>query len=118
MSSSEINKNIKNIYNQRIEGLYSLCVLYSGYALNIIRSRQTGNYYWNNQTWNALKGIFSNAFVVGSGSVMGLYVAHTVSYGVYLELTRNRQNSILWPVISEIWPSMKADIEKLFGAVK
>jgi hypothetical protein len=56
--------------------------------------------------------MFSNAFI--DGNDVGWFLSHGVQYGVYLELANDRQNEAIRPIIRELLPQFKKDVEELF----
>ena len=115
-SIDTVKRNIHAEFNRRRDAVYALCIYYSGLVLQHFRMRQEGNTYWENRTNLAKDLVFSQPFMEDGGNVMGFLLAHTVHYGVYLELANNRQNEALRPIINEYLPKFKADLEKLYAA--
>lgn len=114
-STDTVKANLRLIYNRRYQATYALCIYYAGLVLQHFRMRQEGNTYWENRTNLAKDLVFSQPFMEEGGNVMGFLLAHTVHYGVYLELANNRQNEALRPIINEYLPKFKADLERLYA---
>jgi hypothetical protein len=66
-------------------------------------SERTG---WADLTADARKGIRGVAFL--DEEKMGVKLAHTVEYGVYLELANDGKHAILRPVLNQLAPEIKA----------
>lgn len=113
-SIDTVKRNVNLIYERKRSAVYALCLYYSGVVLQHFRMRQEGNTYWENRTNLAKDTVFSGAFIEAD-DVMGFFLAHTVHYGVYLELANNRQNEALRPIINEYLPKFKADLKRLYG---
>jgi hypothetical protein len=69
--------------------------------------------YWRNRTGAAASGMFVKTF--NKKEVIGFLLAHSVDYGVYLELANDRQNAIIIPqlkrVFTRFWRDVRAVIE-------
>ena len=119
--------NIKKIIEQRKVKLYALSLSYAGKAINIFRQRQAGGNskndfrqsqvgsngaFWANQTDQALKKMFSNAFI--DGNEIGFFMSHGVEYGVYLELANDRQNESIRPIMLELAPEFFKAVKEIF----
>lgn len=107
----EVKRNISKIYEQRRVKLFALSLSYAGRAINMFRQRQSGDGYWNNQTFQAANRMFSNAFF--DADKIGWFLSHGVQYGVYLELANDRQNEAIAPIIRELAPRFFEDAKKL-----
>lgn len=66
---------------------------------------------WTNRTGAAAAGMFTKAFNTAKST--GFFVAHSVDYGVYLELANDRQNAIILPVLKLFAPLYFADIKRI-----
>ena len=78
----------------------------------MFRERQTGSKYWKNRTHDAEKRMFSEAFI--DRNEIGWFLAHGVSYGVYLELANNRQNEAIRPIVNELAPQFFKEVKALW----
>ncbi len=108
-----VKQQINAEFERRKKSVYGLCVYYAGLVLRHFRTRQAGNTYWENRTNLAMDTVFSGAFKEGE-DVLGFFLAHTMEYGVYLELANNRQNEALRPIINEYLPQFKKHLERLY----
>ena len=121
MQIAKINTNIRGVYGRRRIALLTLCVQYSGKALQLFRVRQraTGDKKiglykgWNNQTYTAMDTVFSNPYI--TTDVVGFYISHLVEYGVYLELANNRKHEALWPIVKELEDEFLEKVERLMA---
>lgn len=107
-----INANILTAFEARKVKLFALSLSYAGKAINRFRAQQGGNVYWDNQTNEARKRMFSNAFI--EGETVGWFLSHGVQYGVYLELANDRQNEAIKPIIDVFAPQFFRDVKELF----
>lgn len=57
---------------------------------------------WTDQTANARNGLFARSG--RTGSVQWLVVAHSVPYGIWLEVRFAGRNAIIMPTIAEVGP--------------
>ncbi len=112
-SIDTVKRNITSEFERRRKSVYGLCAYYAGLVLRHFRMTQAGNTYWENRTHLAMDTVFSHAFKEGD-DVLGFLLAHTVQYGVYLELANNRQNEALRPIINMYAPQFKKALERLY----
>jgi len=79
---------------------------------------------WSDRTGNARSGLFG---AVDSGGrneagqitalaerVVKIYLAHTMEYGVYLELAHGEKYAIIWPTIERHLPELKRLLDGIF----
>ena len=99
---NNVIQRTKAIYGQKSVKLYALSLSYAGKAINMFRSFQDGNVFWDNQTDQAMRRMFSNAFI--DSQSVGFFLSHGVEYGVYLELANDRQNEAIKPIIDILAP--------------
>lgn len=66
---------------------------------------------WTDRTGNARSGLTSTTDV--AQWMVTVYLAHTVDYGVYLELSRGGKYAVIWSTIERHIP----DIERLLRSV-
>lgn len=108
-----VKQQINAEFERRKRSVYGLCSYYAGLVLRHFRTRQMGNTYWENRTNFAKDTVFSGAFKEGE-DILGFFLAHTMQYGVYLELANDRQNEALRPIINEYLPQFKKHLERLY----
>lgn len=111
--ANRVKGNIKSIYERRRQAVYALSLNYAARALNAFRAAQGTNRFWMNQTGQARDRMFSNAEL--TDNVVSWFMAHGVSYGVYLELANDRQHEALRPIIAALFPRFKRDLEQIYG---
>lgn len=113
---SDVVNNIVKIYEIRKVKLFALSLEFAGRAINIFRQRQGSaqleKYIWTNQTVQAQKKMFSNAFI--DGDEIGFFLSHGVEYGVYLELANDRKFEIIRPIMLELAPQFFKEARELF----
>lgn len=107
-----VQENIEWANKRDVAAVYALCQFYSGKALQLFRRFQTYNTFWTNQTGSAYNSVFSGAFFLGN--TVGLFLAHAVEYGIYLELANNRAHEALWPIIKELSEDFMTDLKEIF----
>lgn len=59
---------------------------------------------WTDRTGNARAGLFSKARAVNGGESFELIVAHSMSYGLWLEIRFSGKYAIIQPTIDHIGP--------------
>ena len=75
-------------------------------ALKDMQDIQIDNGIWQNETKQALQGLFSGP--ITEDDAVGFFVAHTMDYGVFLELANDRKYEILRPT-AEKWSKCLLD---------
>lgn len=66
---------------------------------------------WQNRTGNARQGLFGYAFERDTQLI--LRIAHSVDYGVYLELAHQAKYAILEPTAKRFAPQFFEDVQRL-----
>jgi hypothetical protein len=82
------------------------------------------NASWEDRTGNARTGLFgavdsgshneSGQVTVISSRVVKIYLAHTMDYGVYLELSHGEKYAIIWQTIERHLPELKRLLDGIF----
>ena len=114
---TNVNKNIKSIFNRKVQALYALSLYYSSLALNYFRSvqpptpNQAGK-FWTNRTGQAALRVFSDAEI--TAQFISWFMAHGVQYGVYLELANDRKHESIRPIIQRYVERFLQDAQKIF----
>lgn len=98
---------------RRRAALYQLCQFYQAKALQLFRAEQSENSFWTNRTNTAYNTVYGDARITASFASWGL--AHSVEYGVYLELANDRRYESLRPIIASLTPEFMQDCKRLFG---
>lgn len=96
----KIKNNIRNEYSRREAKLVALSFYFAGKLLNEFRVAQAANRYWTNRTNTAYDEVFSGT-IEEEGEV-GIFLAHMVEYGVYLELAHDRKHEALRPIVKRL----------------
>jgi hypothetical protein len=118
MDASEIVKNIEQIYNRRRAAIYAYGLKWGAEALNYFRSVQppspgTKGQFWNNRTGSAALEVFVGG--IREDDEIGWFMAHFVSYGVYLELANNRANEAIRPIVQRFAGRFIRDVQDLYA---
>jgi len=92
-----VKANISSLFEKKKVKIYATSLDYAARAINRFRAQQGSGVYWNNQTNDANKLMFSRAFI--EGDTIGWFLSHGVSYGIYLELANDRMNEAIKPLI-------------------
>jgi hypothetical protein len=110
--------NIIDIFGRKEnEGLY-ITEQYAKKAVTLFMGRQKGypnepGQYWVNRTTRAGRSVFAD--IIYEPGIMGWYLAHTMPYGVYLELANNRKHAALEPIVRELAPAYLKEMRELYG---
>jgi hypothetical protein len=108
-----VKTNIQKIFNRRKRAALALCLSYAAQAVQYIRTTQATNAFWQNQTGIAKDSIFGGS--INNKYEIGWFIAHGVSYGVYLEIANNRKHAVLLPTIARYYSRFIRDFEKVFN---
>lgn len=101
-------------FERRKTMVYALCKMYAGLVLQRFRQKQAQDKFWHNRTNTAYDTVFSDAEVV-EGAIY-FFLAHTVEYGVYLELANDRKHESLRPTVMAFYSRFTKDLEALYAA--
>jgi hypothetical protein len=71
------------------------------------------NATWQDHTGDARRGIQGEAYY-RPGEEMGITLAHTVEYGIYLETAHDGNYAILKPTLDHYLPEIRASARKYF----
>ncbi len=120
-TSDDINRvtgKIVSIYERRRAYLYAISLAYAGRAIARFRAQQPAisgqrGMYWTNRTAQAAARMFTKAFM--DGNSIGWLMAHGVPYGVKLELSNNRRNEAIRPLVEAYGQAMLAAVRKYYG---
>lgn len=69
---------------------------------------------WTDRTGNARSGLFYQVVNEAAEKVVIVYLAHTVFYGVFLELAHAERYAIVWPTIEKHLPELKRLLDQIF----
>jgi hypothetical protein len=72
------------------------------------------NHLWTNRTGAAERGLTARA--ESGGGQVRLIVAHSVTYGLWLEVRWQGRFAILEPAIRQFWPQIQRDLVQAFQA--
>lgn len=112
-SVAAVKSNVQKIYNRKYNAALALCYEYSGMVLNSFLQQQSRNKYWTNRTYVALDTVFSRVIV--EKDVIGFFLAHSVEYGVYLELANDRKYAALAPVMMKFLDRFERDLQEIYA---
>ena len=121
---------LKEMYGKRAIAASALCAKYAKQAERNLKEKQglgqEQGYYWTNRTSLAIERVRGYWFLDGKINGVTLYageragsvgwgLAHTMEYGKWLELARNRQNEALRPTVAAVADSFYADLRKIYA---
>lgn len=117
-AASEVNKRIAQIFSDRTTEVFLLANTYSKACLDEFQSEQkTGagviGKYWHNRTGLAADRMFAEP--IEEGTSIGWFMAHTMDYGVYLELCNNRDHEAIRPLVEKWGALFIAKVRELYG---
>lgn len=113
MSTAEIEHNVSRAFDRKKAAVYALSQAYAAKALAYFQEQQAGEKYWVNETNQAKDRMFAKGYL--EKELVGWFMAHGVEYGPWLELSNNRQNEAIRPVIEVFKDAFYADVKAVFG---
>jgi hypothetical protein len=94
--ANEVNAKLTEYASRKVAGLYILC---DSLGKGTLEAEAKRNAPWTDRTSLARQGLHGGAEFDGSDIV--IYVAHTMEYGIYLELANAAKYAILMPTIDK-----------------
>jgi hypothetical protein len=118
--TTEVQKRIRQIYADRNAKVLALADVYSKACLDEFQAEQktgAGNIgkFWHNRTAKASDRMFVGSSEDSKG--IEWFMAHTMYYGVFLELSNNRQNEAIRPLVEKWGMIFIAKVHELYGDV-
>ena len=107
----EVIRNLKDWAERRRVAIVALAQDWAG----TLEARAKKNAPWKDRTSNARNGLFGEAEISGfwRDEVL-IKLAHSVEYGVFLELANDGKYAILKPTLDAAIPEIYATYEKLW----
>jgi hypothetical protein len=97
-------------YIERLKAaVFDLCSLFAAK----IETYAKQNARWTDRTGNARQGLTARAFRVGAGVV--IYLFHTMSYGIWLEVKNQGRFAIILRTLESFYPQVMAALRQLAG---
>lgn len=106
-------RNISSIYERRRVALYALSLETAARALNEFRALQAQNFFWTNQTGEAMRRVFTRAF--RRDDAIGWIMAHGVEYGVYLELANDGRHQAIRVIVRKYADQFFREARRIYG---
>lgn len=107
-SAERVGNNIREyILNKRMIAYYATSLEFAELMRQWFLDKQSGNYFWNNQTKDAMNLMSFNA--IKGEAMIGIRMQHGVWYGEWLEKANDGKHSALLPTFKEwVWRYMRA----------
>ena len=109
----DVVRNINVIYNKKRALLVALSDLFAEEAKQLHRTAQGDDFFWDNQTFQAMNNVFGQ--LIDDSNTIGFLLAHGKDYGVYLELANDRQNESLRLIINQLAPKYLKAVKEIYG---
>jgi len=111
----EVIKNLKDWAERRRAAIVGLAQEWAGKLEAQMKEEQNQEKYWKNRTHNAKNGLFGEVEISGlRRDEVLIKLAHSVEYGVFLELANDGEHAILKPTLDAAIPEIYAAYEKLW----
>ena len=107
--SVEVNRNMRMAAERQKAALYALALRYA--AQMEAYAKATAK--WQDITSMARKGLFG--YALPRDKVLLLRIAHSMDYGVYLELTNQGRYAVLSPTVKRFAADFMEDAQKVVG---
>jgi HK97 gp10 family phage protein len=109
-SDEFLKLGIKEMDRKLNRAAYGVC----RYWDSRIETNMKHNAPWKDRTTNARNGLFANA-VKFKGRTFGIILAHSVTYGIYLELGTKymRKRPIIIPTLNKYAPKVMLTLKKI-----
>jgi hypothetical protein len=111
--AEKVVKKINDVLDRRYIATIALCKYYSEYAKQEYQRRQASDEFFTNRT-NTLWATVKAESITGRDE-LGLFIAHTEQYGVYVELANDRKHEALWPIIKSIYSQFEEDLKRIWA---
>jgi hypothetical protein len=116
--ATRVAATIANLIGKRKRTAVALAETYRGAMQDEFLSNQPAQQgavgkYWTNRTSDARNRVFSE--VIDVANAVGFFMAHGIDYGVYLELSNDRRNEALRPLIEKYGRAYIEQVRKILG---
>ncbi len=105
--SNEVNRNLRAMSDRHKAALYALSQRYAAQ----MEAYAKVNARWQDQTSLARKGLFG--YSMSRNQSLITRIAHTMDYGVYLELANQGKYAILLPTVKRFVADFIEDAQKV-----
>lgn len=103
-------KSAKHMDLKLRRALLGVCKYWDGRVETHMKTRAP----WTDRTTNARNGLFAVATKLNTrGSRVGIILAHSVDYGIYLEASNNGKYAIIMPTIKVYAPKVMKTLTKI-----
>lgn len=109
--SAQVIANMYKWANMQKAGLDGMAKVAAANMQNWARENRP----WNDDTGNARAGLNGGSFWANP-YILLIYIAHSMEYGVYLELANDSKNEILRPTAEKFAPQIHENAKKIMGA--
>jgi hypothetical protein len=107
----QVIANLKEYTSRKVAGLLALG---DSIGKGTLEAQAKLNAPWTDRTGNARQGLHGGAVLEGTDFV--IYIAHTMTYGVYLELCNAGNFAILMPTLENNLEYIKKVISDYWGS--
>lgn len=105
---SVLQKAIEQYGDKVIRAIEQLAAYIAAKAQNDARL----NARWHDRTGNARTGLVGLTETLANGIVV-IYLTHSMTYGVYLELCNSGKYAILMPTLESLYPELMSMLDRL-----
>jgi len=114
VSARDVNRNLQAWADRMKAALFALGQTYGAkMEAEAKRPKTAGGAPWEDRTGHARQGLHGGA--VDTGEAIVAYVAHSVDYGVYLELAMQQRYAILEPTVKRNAPAFFEEARQVVG---
>lgn len=104
---------LNEIFDARRVKLVAFAQQRAGECLRYMQDLQRNDGVWDNQTYQALQGLFTG--LIDELDAAGFFTAHTMDYGVFLELANDRKYELLRPSLERFATALILYAKELYS---
>ena len=112
--SAQVIANMAKWYGLKKAGIEGMGRVAGANMVNYARKQVVEEHVWEVQTGAAHGGLNAGAFWQNPFCLI-IYLAHAVSYGVYLELANDGKHAVLEPTVNKFAPTIHKNAKRIMG---
>lgn len=114
MADQDVNKvitNFKEWVARRVAAAQAVGEAWAGKMEQAAKDQAL----WDDRTGHARQGLFGRCFIQGDDLV--IILAHSVDYGIFLELANDGKYAVVDPLVKHYSPQIFAEMKALFAGM-
>lgn len=110
--ANQVIANLNKWADHQATAVVALAEDWAGTLEAKMKAEQMQDRYWKNRTYHAVQGLFGRVEI--RGKTVLIQLAHSMEYGIYLELARNGKHAILKPTLDAAIPEIYRTYKELW----